>query len=256
MSTQYLKLSIETIGKIKITFNVIVNEEKHSIPGSLRQFPPNIEKYYYNGETYINVSGAPYVKLDFSSQYEKRQLGLNKNRYINLRKIDMFKIRKGLSQYLNAFLKYEKEIFTVSENGDIVLNKELSSSFIYTETLNSKVLKIEPAVIVSDAVDSDDARRDKGFIMYINNISDYVNLTIEELEYLYYTLRNIDMNTMAYQAILLYLNMKDIKPDKENSYEPLVETNSIDRSKDSKPQEGFFGALSVRNNSPGELPNI
>lgn len=210
-----------------LSFNLIIDDND--------QTPSNqqtIREFAFEGNSYFNISGHPYITLDITTPEDKRN-GWNTNRTANLNQKGLFDFLRALNRLINGF-KQVKSLYYIDKVGKLTLNRSDAQKMIEDIRTSQKVIRLEPALV------PDETQEDlfyEGCIMYINKIDFYTYISFNEMEYLYFILSRIDMNMMQLQ---LLSNVRLYKKDVDTV------VNNLEKDKEERidtPDGGIFVSL-------------
>lgn len=173
---------------MKLKFSMYLTSENKNVVGKIQ----------FEGNDYIQFTPRPMITLEIFSEGDKKNTIWNANRILNFTKFSKFIFCKRLKEILEN-IKSEKDVYYL-ENGDLIINKEISSKMIEHIPVGQKMCTIMPTVVE----DSQTHEKYEGIVFVINN-SEYCNLTFEEAEYLYEYLLSIDIDTLSMTVINAYM---------------------------------------------------
>jgi hypothetical protein len=205
------KASIE-IGRVnkmmKIKFGLVIKSDEET------KFKANklVSKFSYSGNDYLRINPNPYVILDITSFMDKGE-GWSSNRTVTLNRYYLFRFLQGLKRLINDFQNC-KNLFYYRSNELVVNNSVADSITISIPTAGSKTIMMKPCVVPDE--ESSTGNVYEGCIFYINNMENFAYLTYTEMEYLFYELSKIDMNTLSLQLITIVKEFETQESEKLN----------------------------------------
>jgi hypothetical protein len=181
----------------------------------------------------INIYFKSYLLIDNSDTsipWEMRQS-------IMITDYTIHKLVKGLKKVKKWFKAKKYDDLYYLEDGLLKLNKEMASNMSYDIALEyDKSIKIIPAVI------NDSAKSYEGVLLFINNIDNYCELSINEIKALHYKLKKMNL----YEAGLMMLNFLGKDKDAErNGIQQLIENNNYNSANNNV----------IRNRADNQLQN-
>ena len=194
------KVSLE-LGKInnsmKLKFNVIM-KDKTEKKANRKYNNRVIDRFTYNGSDYLRISPKPYITIDISSTSDKND-EWNSNSVVNLNKFCLFDMIRKVRSMINKFKI--PDLFFI-KNKKLHLNTEIANNNFEIIRTPNKIIKLVHAVIY----DSNNQELEyEGVCFMINSPDNFCCLTYNELEYLYYVLTHIDMDTLAMSIVNSYM---------------------------------------------------
>lgn len=168
-----------------------------------------INKFNYNGNSYIKVNPRPFVTLDISGMSEKSE-GWNIYQVINFNKVGLFMFVKNL-EYLVKQFKLIKDLYYYDDKKTLRVDSALAAKLTMKGVTNNKHWMMRPCVVPDDEVEE---KTYEGCVFCISNYENFCYITYTEMEYLLYELQKIDMVALSLQLIntvKLYENMEEEK---------------------------------------------
>ena len=176
------------LGKITdsmhIKFSVILEDDKSYI----------VRKFNFNGGNYLTVVPHPFITIDINTKEDRKGDGWDAGKSININRIQQFQVVRALKS-AREHLSVKDMYFT--DNGKLLINKNVASKYIEKIILNNKVIMLYPAIVEDD----NSGEQWEGIAFMINNISTFTYLTISELESLIDTISKIDMISLSLHLI-------------------------------------------------------
>ena len=215
------KASIE-IGRVnkmmKIKFGLVIKSDEET------KFKANklVSKFSYSGNDYLRINPNPYIILDITSFMDKGE-GWSSNRTVTLNRYYLFRFLQGLKRLINDFHNC-KNLFYYRSDELVVNNSVADSITISIPTAGSKTILMKPCVVPDE--ESSTGNVYEGCIFYINNMENFAYLTYTEMEYLFYELSKIDMNTLSLQLITIVNQLEN--QDSEKLTVPASSQEDID----------------------------
>lgn len=184
---------------LKVTFNLIIKGDK--ISERDRRMPDTIDKFKFNGTTYLKFSPKAFITLDISKTGDKGD-GWNPNTSANLNKISLFEFIKKCELILNGFKV--KELFYIN-NRRLKVSPDIAKSLAQSSRAGNKMIAMIHSVVVDDEHPETEY---EGISLMINTVDNFALLTYSELQYLHHLLTSINMDVLSMQLINAYLALE------------------------------------------------
>lgn len=152
-------------------------------------------EYEYNNKMYLKIETPVYLSLEIVDDVWSKDKG------IIITQNNLHGVRNILKRIINDI--YNENIFANKPDGEVVAYKDMVEKCTRKLTLfgtNQQIL-IRPSVIYDDNDISYE-----GVILYINKFDNKAELSIELLEVLYYTLKQIDLFTYSQLLVNYYIS--------------------------------------------------
>lgn len=154
--------------------------------------------YKSGNNEYMTLRPHPFLKLEISGGGRERK-EYNPDLSVTLNNRNKMLFENLVYMAIDKSRRYN--IFEVGTDYEPVINKNLikqCTSFAY---INDTYIVFEPALIPVDNVNSD--KKQMGFILFFGDRSNYTYLTIEDLDYLYYVLKDVNMILLSTHMLSL-----------------------------------------------------
>lgn len=164
-----------------------------------------VNTYKFNGNEYITLNPHPFITIDISDTFTKTE-EWNSNRTVTLNLMSKMVLESMLSTMITNFKI--KDLFYY-QNNDLRVNQELAKKLEKVFVIGNKTCVLRYAVI------QDDKTQDgpyEGVIFMINKAENFCYLTFDEIQFLFYTLRSINLYDLCFN-VLNYYQTLDIKDD-------------------------------------------
>lgn len=191
---------------LKITFNLVIIGDSDNNQ-KFNNNTKTINKFTFNNSEYLKFHPRPFLTLDIS-RYQNNQKIYDPGCQVNINRRNLFTFIQRIKLMIDNFK--EQDLFFI-KNKQLQLNKEKAISLSQVIRTNDKAICLMHSVI------SDEERVDiqyEGIILMINNVSNSVLITYDELLYMYYLLTKVDMEVLSMELINAYLltekNLGDI----------------------------------------------
>lgn len=185
---------------LKVSFNLVIKGDKPS--DANRHISETIDKFTYNGSTYLKFSPKSFITLDISKTNDKGD-GWNPNTVANLNKICLFEFTKKCELILNGFTV--KELF-YTKNGRLKLSSDIAKQLAQRSRAGNKMIAMIHSVVVDDEHPETEY---EGISLMINTMDNFALLTYSELLYLHHLLSTVNMDILSMQLINAYLAVEN-----------------------------------------------
>lgn len=170
-------------------------------PQSPDNRPGTISTFNFNGNDYTNIRPYPYVIIDLGNELKERNGVFNTNSSIALDHLHMYWFLKRCKKLMRDFVE-EKQLF-VYQGNHLLLNQELSEKCeIILPCEFSKTIRVKP-VVVKDYQQHIEC---EGVMIMVNDVANFATLTIEEFEYMLYTMSKLDFHGLSTNLISIYFS--------------------------------------------------
>lgn len=194
-----VQLSIGEIAKLKITFNIIINDENDNKSGS-REFS-TINRFKYGGNLYTNIMLSPFISLDIS-KLKDRMDGYNSSLRINFGRFQFPILLKTLSDILDGF-KIPNLYYTA--NGMLYLDEKNIPKYNHViKGSNNKSILANYSVVIGEHNE-----QYEGVVLCFNSVDNFCTLSYSELIALVEVLRGINMEALSLSLLQTSLLIKD-----------------------------------------------
>lgn len=229
------KITLARVEDITVSFNLIINQEEH-----IHKYLNTVNITTVGLNTYLNIMPHPFVTIDFqTAKAQKTSGGYNSNLSITLNKIDLYKFVRAFARLYGKIMEFEDKIYVYDNDGNLTTNAIAVQKFRTLIAVGGKQVLMQPSVIIDKEVVSDDALGIKGVIIAINNIADSTTLSLDNVEFLIHTMKEINMHTLSMQLIQVYLQTHEVEPEIKTLQEQISSEAKPNPVKDVKPN-GFF----------------
>jgi hypothetical protein len=133
------------------------------------------------------------------------------NQSVTLTRYYLFRFLQGLRRLISDFQSH-KDLFYYQNNELVVDNNIADSVTISIPTSGNKTIMMKPCVVPDE--ESSTGNVYEGSIFYINNMENFAYLTYTEMEYLFYELSKIDMNSLSLQLITIVKQFENQRSEK------------------------------------------
>ena len=191
-------LDLGNINKIlKLKFNLMIDDDQFFKQAVSKQDTRTIQSFMMGGSEYLKLYPHPYVSIDISRSSDKGD-SWNSNLVANLSRASIYIMQKKLKIMLDGF---RIQNLFYKQNGRLLLNQDVAKSRAQIVKTSNKAIAIVYAVVPDD--DNKEIEYE-GISLMINSLDNFCYLTYEELEYFIRVLENINLNSLALQAIQIY----------------------------------------------------
>lgn len=174
-----------------------------------------IRKFNIDGNTYIKFNPRPFIDLTIDPDIRDKY---DPYKRIRCNRFDIYKLIRALEKMVSTF-KTTTDLFYYYGNKLILDDTKMDKATIILP-LHDRTLKIVPTIIL----DVDTNRQHEGIIIYVNSEAVSCPLTYLEMEFLLYTLKTTDIDSIASLLYILDGNV-DTKTEKVNDEEIHQEIN-------------------------------
>jgi len=241
ISREILKLK-----NLLIKMNIKLINERND--GKISSFHSS---YKVGDDNFISVDIQPFITLEI-----KDREGWNKYKSIIITQKNIYQLIKGFKQLIDNIIN--GEIFAAKRNGEVIAyGDKIKENTVHIYNLGgTQKLQLQPGVIYDD----EDDLTYEGAVAYFNKSDFYAQLTIDDIDAIYYTLNNIDMYAYS-QSLLNYyvstLEKMDVQPieirkKKKNPFlensvpkEEIKSTQTPNDSVSKMSDEDFFGVKNL-----------
>ena len=187
---------------LKVTFNVVMKGDNQA--QASKYLSETIDKFNYNGSTYLKFHPNPFITLDISGAGDKGE-GWNPNMSVNLNKMALYEFNQNCEEIINAF--QVKQLFYVVDK-KLKLNTEISKNLIRQFKVGNKSIVLAHTVVTdTDAPNTEY----EGVSMMINSVDNFALITYSEFKYLHHLLTNVNMDILSMELINAYIAMEKKK---------------------------------------------
>ena len=199
---------------MKLKFQLVLVGDNEGFQNKL------ISKFTYPPNQFLKVNHHPTLIIEISDEINKHE-GYDYNKKVSLNRFNLFRVTHKLKTYIEDFKKYD-DLFYYDERNRLSVNSDVADKVEYSQNiLNDKYIKFRPITI------EDDTGIYEGTVFFINSVANYCRLTYDELQYLYYQLDHVDLDSLSLQAINLANSMNKLKAE-EFINKPHVVTEQLD----------------------------
>lgn len=206
----------------KVKFSVFINDENDIKTNTANQLTVN--KFNYMGNDYLKITPYPFITVDISDKTERKD-EWSSNTFFNANRRELYGLVKKLNKVYNSFIS-EKDLFYY-DNNRLMLNIQKAKQCSDYCICSSKIILIQPCVIESD---ENYEKQYEGVFLCINSLDYHTKLTFEELEFLIYELKKLDMSSLAIQLVntVVMMSNKDKRIIRSNPVPEIIEQEKID----------------------------
>lgn len=185
---------------MKLKFNLILKDNNPKFNMKL------IDKFNFNGVDYLKFSPHPYLTLDISSPLNRGE-SWSSNNMVTLNQQGLFLARRHIRKAVES-LKTEDLFLYVNDR--LVVNQDIANTVTTKFISGNKHVLLRPVVVYDD---DNPLIEYEGICLMINSVDNFCNLTIDEAEFLYYTLDKINLIDLAMNVIntSMMLKSKEVK---------------------------------------------
>lgn len=202
-----------------------------------------INRFVIEGNEYFKFTPYPFITIDISTK-EDKNIGWNTNRVVNINRKELFFLCQKLRRFITKFSSV-KNLFYYDENHNLIVNNEEAIKASETSVCGQKTLMFQPCVVENE----EDHQSYEGCFMFINTMDFYTHFTYSELEYLFYELYKLDLNTLSMQLISAVSILKEMeKKEIEKKKTPPISEEKEVEINDKK--------ISILIEEPHEIPDI
>lgn len=220
-----------------VKFSVIIendNQDKFvtSIP---------VNKFKYGDNDFLKITPKPYIEFDISNKRKKDEVYSTNNLFKFTPKELLIYVRL-LGAFIKSF-KDNKDLYYYDNEKNLYINQTIASKLVLTMYASGKSLQMVPVLVPGEK----EYEQYEGAMLYINNMSHQTMIRYDDLEFLYLTLKNIDMYNLSLHMIEI---AKLYKNDEEKVIEvkPILQAPPEENEMDNKPF--------VRIEEPDTIPDI
>lgn len=211
------KINLE-LGKIskgmRLRFSLILDSE---------QGPQNrnfnlVNHFQIDGNEYFRLNPHPFITIDISDSFGKNETW-SSNHVVNLNQFSKMKLESRLNVMIRNF--QIKDLFYYDNFNHLKVNPEVNKRINQRPFVIGNKTCYMQYIVIKD--DKDPETEYEGIIFMINSADNFCYLTIDELNYLYYLLRSINMTDLSLQVMNYYQSLKN---DADRSVQDLTKQYS------------------------------
>lgn len=182
---------------MKLRFNIVLSDE---VTKQTYNMPKLIHMFEYAGSEYLKMAPNPYLTIDISKSSDDKGDGYNPNSRVNINKFALFDFKLKIKEALDDFRTFQDLFFT--QNDKLYVNKQIATKQAKIIPTLGKTIYIRHNVVYDqESID----KEYEGVTFYINDPSNFCNLTYKELQYLYYEIDQVNMNQLTLELYIIYL---------------------------------------------------
>lgn len=220
----------------KVKFNLVVEGDT---PNKYNQL---INKFTMYGNEYIKITPFPFLTIDITSKLDKNE-EWNSNTSFNLNRRDLFNFIFKLNRLYNVFTK-EENLFYYDENDKLKVNKVLSEKYKEVLVCGNKTILIQACVVEN----TENNTSYEGVFLSVNSMDYFSYLTYDEIAFLIYELKRVDLSSLTLQLI----NSSLLNEDKESKEIKISKPDIIEK----KEEEIIDTKSRIGIPKPNTLPDI
>lgn len=214
MGVEKISRTILTLpfSKLSLKLHIKLMNENHQ--GELEGFH---KEFTFNGKEYLSLNVFPILTLEMMDKTD----GWKPDKTIILTQRNIFYLIQSLKKINKAI--YKEDMFVYDERNELMVYKDMAEK--HTERvykLGNHKLLLKPSVVYSPQEEAYE-----GIVMYFNNTNNVVQVNLDDLNALIYTLDKIDLFTYS-QHMLNYYVYSMNNPDKIQKEKSKKTVNIID----------------------------
>ena len=211
------KINLE-LGKVskgmRLRFSLILDSEL----GPQHKNFNLVSHFKIDGNEYLRLNPHPFITIDISDTFGKNEIW-NANHVVNLNHFSKMKLESRLNVIIRNF--QIKDLFYYDNFNHLKVNPEVNNRIKQMPfVIGNKNCQIQ-YIVIHDEKEQDSEY--EGVVFMINSADNYCYLTFDELNYLYYILRSINMTELSLQLMNYYQSLKN---DSDRSVEDLTKEYS------------------------------
>lgn len=180
-----------------------------------------LNHYHIDGNDYIKISPHPFITIDISDSYDKNE-SWNANKSVNLNYLSKMILENKLNIIIHNF--QIKNLFYYDKD-KLLVNQDIIKRLNYQPfMLGNKTCIFRYGVIPDE---KNNETEYEGVIFMINSPDNFCYLTVEEVTFLQYMLKSIDMVGLSIQVLTYYNSIKnDIEEEIIDIKAPIVQESN------------------------------
>lgn len=205
---------VATINKfMRLGFHMFINEKQDfELKKRAQGMYDDVTISYFMsmGTQYFNLKTNPMLKVEIGIDTKDKIFLTQRNLYFFL--LSLKEIRESI---------VTKDLF-YKRNGELYLNQDINRQLMKQIQTSSHSILIGFSILESP---DNEEIKDEGIVIMIDEPSKYCLLSYEDLDFLIYTLENVNLPSMAMNAIQLRILafLAKMKPEAFTKQEPLEE---------------------------------
>lgn len=194
------KITVD-IGKIakgmRLKYSLILDADETGVKNPSLNL---VNRYMIGGNEFIKFNPHPYLMIDISESFDKKE-EWSANKSVNLNLMSKMKMETQLKSVI-ANLKI-KELFYYDKNNKLDVNRDVVRSLnIRPFVVGNKNCMFDYGVLRDDKNNEYEA-----IIFMINTADNFCMLTIDEANYLLYTLLSINLYNLTFSVLAYYTSL-------------------------------------------------
>ena len=217
-----INLELGRISKgMRLKFSLILESSETEKSRSLDV----VKTFTISGNDYIQLNPHPFITIDISDTLGKRQKdNWNPNLYVTLNAASKLKLETKLTAVIKNF--QVNNLYYYSRSNKLTVNQEVERQLSPPPfVIGNKTCQIKYAVVQDDGNDEIEY---EGVIFMINSPENFCYLTIDELNLLFYTLRNINMYQMSLSLLTYYETIRKDIEEEEITIKPQIVSEELE----------------------------
>ena len=200
-----------------------------------------VNKFKYGDNEYLKITPKPYIELDVSNKKRKDE-GYSPNNVFKFNPKELIVFIRLLASFIKSF-KDNKDLYYYDDNHYLYINKPLSDKLVLSMCGTGKRLEMKPVIVPGEK----EYEQYEGAILFINTQEHYTYIRYDDLEYLYYLLRQVNMFELSLQ-MLTVTKLLENEEEKDIPIPPIVREIEEENVNDNKPY--------VKIEEPDTIPDI
>lgn len=255
MQVRYI-IELGRIKDVRLSFNLIIDNGETSTYAN-RNKRGTVHSYVAAGMENHIFSPHPYISVDLRSYQDRMYKEYNKNLVFTLNKFNLYRICRFFASIKNT-IRTSSDIFVMMDD-HVILNPNVEKTKLeHCLLLPQHILNVKLSMIVEQTyAEIPDAPMTPGVQMWLNQIANAVELSMEDFYYLDYMLTSINMNSLAMQCLQIHTQRAALELDTTNEDTYYVNRNDerLKKTYDTETSEvtGFFGQRQLPDNVDGLL---
>lgn len=185
-----------TIGKVNpqmiLRLSFIITEDSDPKPNYNQKFTPLVEKFDFQGTKIMRFNPKPYVSIELNPNDNEK----NPNAKVNMNRYGIFCLIQALEKMKRQFIGI-KDLYYYYD-GRLTIDKNKAENIVNVIDINNKKIMLQP-VVVEDQYSG----AHEGIAFVINSYENFCYLTYGEMEYLRYTLSELDIDDIVLHLMSL-----------------------------------------------------
>lgn len=158
-----------------------------------------ISQFHIDGNDYIRLNPHPYLTIDISDAFDRNE-SWSTNHFVNLNQFSKMKFERNLSVIIRNF--QIKDLFFYNQENKLRVNPDVNRKLGYHPfVIGNKTVYIQNAVVQDD---KNPELEYEGIVFCINTADNFCYLTVDELNYMYYLIKSINLYSFSMQVLTWY----------------------------------------------------